>query len=48
MGFAKIIHKKREKNKEELKNGQVSEVLKQWVLRYPLEKKEMNKIAPAL
>ena len=46
MGYAKVVHKKEEKEKE-LKNGQVSELLKQWVLRCsPEEKKsEMNKIA---
>ena len=39
------------KIKEELrKNGQVSEILKQWVLRCPAKKNKwmMNKIAPAL
>ena len=42
--FIKI---KKEKRKERIeKNGQVSEVSKQWVLRCPPEKrKEMNKIA---
>ena len=29
---------KKDKKKEELKNGQVSKVLKQWVLRCPPEK----------
>ena len=42
MGYANNIHKKREKT---LKNGQVSELLKQSVLRCPPEKNEMNKIA---
>ena len=39
-----IIEIKREK-KIIGKNGQVSELLKQWVLRCPPEKNEMNKIA---
>ena len=36
------------KKKEIRKNGQMSELLKQWVLRCPPEKKKkkMNKIAP--
>ena len=41
MGYAKVIHKKRRKREEERrieKNGQVSEVLKQWVLRCRLKK----------
>ena len=41
-GYAKVIHKKEELRK----NGQVSKILKQWVLRCPPEKKtKMNKIA---
>ena len=43
IGYAKIIHKNRA-NKNIGKNGQLSEVLKQWVLRCP-PKNEMNKIA---
>jgi hypothetical protein len=35
IGYARVIHKKI------VKNGQVSELLKQWVLRCPL-KKERN------
>jgi CRISPR/Cas system-associated exonuclease Cas4 (RecB family) len=43
--FIKKKKKKREK-KEELKNGQVSELSKQWVLRcQPEKEEEMNKIA---
>ena len=45
MGYAKVIHKKREEERRIEKNGQVSEVLKQWVVRCPSEKNEMNKIA---
>ena len=45
MGYAKVIHKKREEERRIEKNGQVSEVLKQWVLRCLPEKKKMNKIA---
>jgi hypothetical protein len=37
MGYAKVIHKKRKE--KELKNRQVSKLLKQWVLRCPPEKK---------
>ena len=44
-GYAKVIHKKREEERRIEKIGQVSEVLKQWVLRWPPEKKKMNKIA---
>jgi hypothetical protein len=36
MDYAKIIHKK----EKALKNGQVSEVPKQWVLRCPPEKRK--------
>jgi hypothetical protein len=32
------LFKKRRREKKELKNGQVSELLKQWVLRCPPEK----------
>ena len=46
-----FIKKRKEKKREEErrieKNGQVSEVLKQWILRCPSEKKrkkEMNKM----
>jgi len=38
--YAKVIHKKEEKKKELRKNGQVSELSKQWVLRCPPEKDE--------
>ena len=41
MGYAKVVHKKEEKEKE-LKNGQVSELLKQWVLRCPPEEKKVR------
>ena len=44
----KLFIKKREEEESIRKNGQVSEILKQSVLRCPPEKKEMNKIAPAL
>ena len=39
-GYAKVIHKKGKKNKRDEKNGQVFEILKQWVLRCPPEKRE--------
>ena len=45
LGYAKVIHKKRESSK---KMDKCPRYLKQWVLRCPLEKKEMNKIAPTL
>ena len=51
MDYTKVIHKKREEEEESIrKNGQVSEILKQWVLRCPPEKNddEMNKIAHVL
>ena len=49
MGYAKVIHKKRKKRKDE-KMDKCPRYLKQWVLRCPPEKEEeeMNKIAPAL
>jgi hypothetical protein len=44
MGYARVIHNK--KKRKYWKNGLVSELSKQWVLRCQLEKKkEMNKIA---
>jgi hypothetical protein len=46
-GYAKVIHKKRKK-KEVEKMDKCPRYLKQWVLRCSPEKKEMNKIAPAL
>jgi hypothetical protein len=45
MGYARVIQKKEKKKKVLQKNGQVSELSKQWVLRCPPEKKEMSKIA---
>ena len=48
MGYARVIKKRRRKERIG-KNGQVSKLLKQWVLRCPPEKKkEMNKIAYVL
>ena len=48
-GYAKVIHKKRkEKKRVEKKMDKCPRYLKQWVLRCPPEKREMNKIAPAL
>ena len=49
-GYAKVNHKKREKEKKLRKHGLVSEILKTMVLRCPSEKREreMNKIAPIL
>jgi hypothetical protein len=40
MSYTKVIHKKEKKEKKLRKNGQVSEILKQWVLRCPPEKKK--------
>ena len=49
MGYARVIHKKRRREKEkELKNGQVSEISKTMGTQMPAWKKreeEMNKIA---
>ena len=54
-GYAKVIHKKRErkviheKKRVEKKIDKCLRYLKQWVLRFlPRKKREMNKIAPAL
>ena len=47
-GYAKVIHKKREKKKRvEKKMDKCPRYVKQWVLRCP-PKKEMNKIALVL
>lgn len=42
MGYVRVIHKKRreEKKRRVEKNGQMSELSKQWVLRCPLEKRK--------
>ena len=49
MGYAKIIHKKREEERRVEKMDKCPKYLKQWVLRCPFEKREeMNKIFPAL
>ena len=47
-GYAKVIHKKNRKNRDVQKMDKCPRYLKQWVLRCPPEKKEMNKIAPIL
>ena len=48
MGYAKVIHKKEEKEKNWKKRTSVRDIEKQWVLRCPPEKKKMNKIVPAV
>jgi hypothetical protein len=42
MGYVRVIHKKKKRRKKEKskKNGQMSELSKQWVLRCPLEKRK--------
>ena len=49
-GYAKVIHEKRKKRKKrvEKKIDKCPRYLKQWVLRCPPKKREMNKIATAL
>ena len=44
----KLFIKKGKKKRVEKKMDKCSRYLKQWVLRCPPEKKEINKIAPAL
>ena len=43
-----FIKKEKKKKKSWEKMDKYPRYLKQWVLRCPLEKKEMNKIAPVL
>jgi len=40
MGYAKVIHKKREKRELRKKMDKCLRYLKQWVLRYPSEKRK--------
>ena len=48
-GYAKVIQKKEKKKRDEKKWTQKClRYLKQWVLRCPPKKREMNKIAPVL
>ena len=47
MGYAKVIHERKERKSIE-KMDKCLRYLKQWVLRCPPEKKEMNKIALVL
>ena len=51
-GYAKVIHKKREKRKKRVEKKWTQKCpryLKQWVLRcLPKKREEMNKIATAL
>ena len=44
-GYAKVIHKKKREKKELKKMDKCPRDLKQWLLRCPPEKNEMNKIA---
>ena len=44
----KLFKKRDEKNDKKKWTQKCPRYLKQWVLRCPLEKKEMNKIAPTL
>ena len=50
LGYTKVIHKKRreKKKRDEKKWTSVRDIEKQWVLKYPPEKREMNKIAHVL
>ena len=46
MGYARVIHKKQEKNRVLKKNGQVSEISKIMGTQMPaIKKREMNRIA---
>ena len=47
MGYAKVIYKKEKRRKSIEKMDKCSRYLKQWVLRCPPKKREMNKIAHA-
>jgi hypothetical protein len=42
MSYARVIHKKGRRKKELRKNGQVSKLSKQWVLRCPSKKRERD------
>ena len=50
MGYAKVIHKKerKEKKRVEKKIDKCLRYLKQWILKCPPKKEEMNKIASVL